>query len=71
MRAHTGVLLIVLVLVALAPHLGALQNDFVFDDHGVIVENESITGHDLKAIWTSPYWPSLPNANLYRPLPKP
>lgn len=68
MRFGQLLLLVALILAALAPHLGAIDNEFVFDDNGVIVENEAVTGLDLKRIWTSPYWPALPNANLYRPL---
>ncbi len=57
-----------LALLAIAPHLGALRNDFVFDDNGVIVRNEAVTRFSIEEIWTRPYWPELSGANLYRPL---
>ncbi len=59
---------ILLALAAVLPHLAALGNDFVFDDRGVIVHNETITGFDLRGIWSKPYWPQFANTNLYRPL---
>jgi hypothetical protein len=59
---------ILIALAAILPHIGALGNDFVFDDRGVIVNNERITRFDLREIWTKPYWPRYENTNLYRPL---
>ena len=56
------------VLLALLPHVAAIENEFVFDDIGVIVENRAVTRFDLEAIWTSPYWPAGQGNGLFRPL---
>ncbi len=68
MTARTARLPLLLCILAIAPHVGALRNGFVYDDHGVIVENRAVTGFDAKAIWGGPYWPNTPKAGLYRPL---
>ena len=68
MKRRPALLLVAVVLLAITPHLAALPNEFVFDDTGVIVQNQAVTRFDLPAIWTSPYWPTLVTANLYRPL---
>lgn len=60
--------LALLAVTALAPHIGALGNAFVFDDNGVIVRNESVTQMRIGEIWTGPYWPHLTDTNLYRPV---
>jgi thioredoxin-like negative regulator of GroEL len=53
---------------ALLPYLGALPNEFVFDDHRVIEGNPPVTSFDLRALWTKPYWPDRAGNNTYRPL---
>ena len=53
---------------AILPHLGALANGFVFDDQAVIVNNPAVTGFNLHALWTEPYWPHFAGTNLFRPL---
>lgn len=59
---------VLIVLAAVVPYLGALQNGFVFDDKGLIVENDAVTKLDVGRIWSTPYWPNNPDTGLYRPL---
>lgn len=57
----------------LVPNLGALACGFVFDDRVLLVENEPMHVHslrDLRAIWTSGYWPDPRGQELYRPVSK-
>lgn len=67
-------LLAVVVALAVLAYANALGNGFVLDDIGIIVENPLVrSGADVRAIFTSPYWPigaSGVSADpaLYRPL---
>lgn len=58
-----------LALVALLPYLGALTCDFVYDDVGIILENDLLEAD--QPWWrsvTEPYWPGPRKAGLYRPV---
>jgi protein O-mannosyl-transferase len=57
-----------LVLLASVPYLGALDDQFVFDDKVVIAQNPVIKDFDLLGIIGRPYWISSTAAGLYRPL---
>ncbi len=58
-----------LALIAFLPYLGALTCDFVYDDVGIIVENDFLESD--QPWWrsvTEPYWPGPHDAGLYRPV---
>jgi protein O-mannosyl-transferase len=61
-------ILLLIAAAALLPYVIALPNGFVFDDHRVIEGNPPVTGFDLHALWTKPYWPDRVGNNTYRPL---
>jgi Flp pilus assembly protein TadD len=64
LRRTIGVVFAVALLVA-APSVG---NGFVFDDVGVIEENEIVHSLDLGRLVTSPYWPPDRGSAMWRPL---
>lgn len=67
-RGQSWWILLLIAAAAILPYSGALTHDFVFDDRHVIGENPAVTGFDLHALWTQPYWPNKTTTNLYRPL---
>ncbi len=61
-------IVLLIVAAALLPYVRALNHRFVFDDRFVIATNPAVTGFDLRALWTQPYWPHKATTNLYRPM---
>jgi tetratricopeptide (TPR) repeat protein len=58
-------LVFVVALAVAAPSVG---NGFVFDDVGVIAENEIVHQLDLARLVTAPYWPPDRGSAMWRPL---
>ncbi len=53
---------------ALLFYSNTYNNEFVFDDHDIIVNNKAIRDiTDLKTVLTTNYWHDQANAGLYRP----
>jgi cytochrome c-type biogenesis protein CcmH/NrfG len=49
-------------------YANSLVNGFTFDDHAIVEDNPAVTQWDLARIFKSSYWPTRPEAGLYRPL---
>jgi len=61
--------LIFLIFTCLLFYSNIYNNEFVFDDPDIIVNNKAVHDlTDLKAILTTNYWHDKANAGLYRPL---
>jgi tetratricopeptide (TPR) repeat protein len=59
---------ILLGLAAILPYLPCLWNGFVFDDQGLILDNQAVSSRSPAAAWSGSYWPDNPRAGLYRPV---
>ncbi len=61
--------LLLVLLLAILPHLGALANGFAHDDILLVRENPLVRdGTDLAAIATADYWEGRVRSGLWRPL---
>lgn len=62
------ILWVALAVLAVVPYLGALDNDFVFDDRVVVLKNPMVVEFRVGEIFAKPYWWASPATGLYRPL---
>jgi protein O-mannosyl-transferase len=54
--------------VGLLAYANSLGNGFTFDDFAVVVDNPVVAEAKLLDVFTTPYWPGMPDVGHYRPL---
>lgn len=58
----------IVAVIAIGAYLGNLDNDFVYDDRYVVLENPSVQQRDWRSLAIGSYWGELVDAGLYRPV---